>query len=352
MGDLVLDDAIHDDHPRQTIYHAIPRVTLQAAVNEAHRLRRPNGYFDCPDDQYSYVRQFTPQLLDTLSFASHQDDHPVLEGMAVLHVLNTIKRRELPDNAPVDFAPDQWRRFVMPDAQPAGYCGLGGPRVGSLRLTGIQLSPRLRDLDDRQLCKLITDARIYPRPDAQPTGPIDLTRLLARWDDLAHLAGSLKRGYMTASLLISRLQASPRQGQLTRLLQEYGRLVNTIFVLRYLVEGALRHRIRAQLNKGEKLHGLRKFLLFAREGMVSQPHEEGQGDQVACLHLLTHAVIIWNTVYMQDTLETFRHEGYPMQKEDLVRLWPTRFAHVHRYGKYVFKVETARARTGLRPLDQ
>ena len=49
------------------------------------------------------------------------------------------------------------------------------------------------------------------------------------------MAGSLKRGYVTASLLISRLQAYPRQGQLTKLLQEYGRLIKTIFVLRYLL---------------------------------------------------------------------------------------------------------------------
>jgi len=66
--------------------------------------------------------------------------------------------------------------------------------------------------------------------------------------------------------------------------------------LRYLEDAALRHRIRAQLNKGEKLHDLRQLLFFAREGVVSQQHEEGQGHQAACLNLLTHAVIVWNTV--------------------------------------------------------
>jgi TnpA family transposase len=116
-------------------------------------------------------------------------------------------------------------------------------------LLGMQFSPRLRDIGDRQLYKLKTDATIYPRLDARLTGRIDLSRLLERWDDLARVAGSLKRGYVTASLLISRLQAYPRQGQLTKLLQEYGRLVKTLFVLRYLPDHALRQRIRAQLNK-------------------------------------------------------------------------------------------------------
>jgi len=101
---------------------------------------------------------------------------------------------------------------------------------------------------------------------------------------------------VTASLLISRLQAHPRQGQLTKLLQEYGRLIKTLFVLRYLHDEALRRRVHAQLNKGEKLHDLRKFLFFASEGVVSQKDEEGQANQAACLNLLTNAVIVWNTV--------------------------------------------------------
>ena len=98
----------------------------------------------------------------------------------------------------------------------------------------MQFSPRLRDLGDRQLYKLKTDTTFYPLLDTRLTGRIDLTRLLEGWDDLARVAGSLKRGYVTASLLISRLQAYPRQGQLTKLLQEYGHLIKTIFVLRYL----------------------------------------------------------------------------------------------------------------------
>ena len=77
----------------------------------------------------------------------------------------------------------------------------------------MQFSPRLRDLGDRPLSKLKTDAMIYPRLDTRLIGRTDLTRLRERWDDLARVAGSIKRGYVTSSLLVSRLQASPRQGQ-------------------------------------------------------------------------------------------------------------------------------------------
>jgi TnpA family transposase len=191
---------------------------------------------------------------------------------------------------------------------------------------------------------------MYKRLDARLTGRVAPTRLMDRWDHLARVAGSLKRGYVTASLLISKLHAYPRQNQLTKLLQEYGRLVKTLFILRYLEDQALRRRVHAQLNKGEALHQLRKFLFFVRAGVVSQKYEEDQNNQAACLNILTNAVIVWNTVYMQAALEALREEGYPVQDEDRVHLSPARFAHIHRYGRYHFDVETARSRRGLRPL--
>src|SRR5262249_56047358 len=152
-----------------------------------------------------------------------------------------------------------------------------------------------------------SDAAIERGVDTRVMGRIDLPRLLEKWDDLARVAGSLKRGYVTASLLISRLQAYPRQGQLTKLLQEYGRLVKTIFVLRYLEDEALRRRVHTQLNKGEKLHDLRKFLFFAREGVVRQKYEEGQANQAGCLNLLTNAVIVWNNRLVKKLMKPHSH---------------------------------------------
>jgi len=49
-------------------------------------------------------------------------------------------------------------------------------------------------------------------------------------------------------------------------------------------------------------------------------------NQVGCLNLLTNAVIVWNTVYMQAALDAIRREGYPVEEEDLTHLWPIRFA--------------------------
>jgi TnpA family transposase len=63
-------------------------------------------------------------------------------------------------------------------------------------------------------------------------GAIKPRLFLAHWDDLLRAAGSLKLGWVTASLLIAKLQSSRRKNVLTRALQEYGRLNKTIFMVR------------------------------------------------------------------------------------------------------------------------
>ena len=79
----------------------------------------------------------------------------------------------------------------------------------------------------------------------------------------------------------------------------------------------MRQRVHAQLNKGEALHQLRKFLFFVRDGAVSQKDEEDQNNQAACLNVLTNAVIVWNTVYIQAALVALRKEGYAVKDDDL-----------------------------------
>ena len=51
---------------------------------------------------------------------------------------------------------------------------------------------------------------------------------------LLRVAGSLKLGWVTASLLISKLQAGARENVLSRALRDLGRLVKTQFILRWI----------------------------------------------------------------------------------------------------------------------
>ena len=78
---------------------------------------------------------------------------------------------------------------------------------------------------------------------AQLAYRINRPRILDWWDEILRAAGSLKLGWVTASLLVQKLQAYPQQNALARALQEYGRLVRTLHIMRWYANTEDRHRI-------------------------------------------------------------------------------------------------------------
>jgi TnpA family transposase len=172
------------------------------------------------------------------------------------------------------------------------------------------------------------------------------------WDDLLRVAGSLKTGWVSASLLLSKLQAYPRQHHLTHLLQEYGRLVKTAFTCatctRRPCAGASTPN--SQLNKGEQLHALRSWLWFRGDGVLRHKQEEAQQQVVRCLNVVTNIVVVWNTVYAQLALQRQQAVGPPVLPEHLAQLSPARFAHLNRLGRYAFHLPADVLVNGLRPL--
>jgi len=220
-------------------------------------------------------------------------------------------------------------------------------------LLGYRFTPRLRDLSDRRLFTSgAIDMQCYPRLQPQVTHRINRPRILDWWDDMLRVIGSMKLGWVTASLFVQKLQAYPQQNALAVALQEYGRLVRTLHIMRWYAYPEERRRILRQLNKGEALHDLRAALMIANKGTLRHPRGEVLAHQASCLNLVTNAVIIWNTVYMAAVVEQLKQEGYPVHDSDLAHVWPTRYAHVNVYGKYHFNIEEARGRHGLRPLRQ
>ncbi len=165
-----------------------------------------------------------------------------------------------------------------------------------------------------------------------------------------HATTNSPNSILNSSLFIGKLQSFPQQNGLLGALQEYGRLVKTNFILRYLNSEDYRRRINTQLNKGEKLHDLRRFLFFAHQGLIRQRQDEDLANQSSCLTLVTNAVVAWNTVYLQAAIEQLKSEGVLIDEADLVHLSPARYEHINPYGRYQFDVAKAFSRQALRPL--
>jgi TnpA family transposase len=220
---------------------------------------------------------------------------------------------------------------------------------GLFDLLGLQFAPRIRDLGDQCLYRL-KEGKDHGLVNDLLTGKLNPQLFLKQWDDLLRVAGSLKLGWVTASLLISKLHAMPKQNTLVKSLQEYGRLIKTHFILRYLGSEDFRRQINLQLNKGEALHSLRRYLFVANEAQIRKRHPEDQLNQAACLNLVTNAVVAWNTVYMWEAIEQLKKEGRQIDDADVKHLSPARYEHINVFGKYSFPVKEELSRKSLRPL--
>jgi TnpA family transposase len=199
-------------------------------------------------------------------------------------------------------------------------------------LLGLQFAPRLAGLPDTRLWG--------PGPaHDSPAGrllkhrvKVDLIR--RQWDDLLRLAASLDQGTVTASLLVARLHAQQRRSTLAAALQDYGRLVKTEFVLRYLTRPVERRGIHRQLNKGESIFALEDAVFYGNEGRIRLQTLDRQSTQAAALALVSAAIVTWNTHHMNEIVQRERAAGRPLDDVDLARLSPAIHAHINLNGRY------------------
>jgi TnpA family transposase len=220
---------------------------------------------------------------------------------------------------------------------------------GIFHLLGYQFSPRIADIGGARFWRVDGKAD-YGVLDPLAADKINVRLIAEHWDDLLRLAGSLKLGVVRAGGLTRTLQTNDRPTKLARALRELGRLVKTLYLLRFIDDEGYRRRILTQLNRGEGRHKVARTIFHGKRGELRQRYREGQEDQLGALGLAVNIVALWNTVYMDATLGQLRVEGYDVRPEDVARLSPLGHAHVNMLGRYAFTLPDTVARGELRPL--
>jgi len=85
-------------------------------------------------------------------------------------------------------------------------------RFALFDLLGFRFTPRLRDLSRQRLYTAGSiDMQHYPRLQPHVRRRINRRRILEWWDEFLRVAGSLKLGWVTASLFVQKLQTYPRK---------------------------------------------------------------------------------------------------------------------------------------------
>jgi TnpA family transposase len=104
--------------------------------------------------------------------------------------------------------------------------------------------------------------------------------------------------------------------------------------LQWFHDPELRGDAGLQLNRGEHRQSLAKWLFFANQGEFREGDYEESMNKSSCLSLISNAVLVWNTVQIQRTVEELRTSGHPVQDEDLARVSPLLRTHVIPNGSY------------------
>jgi TnpA family transposase len=223
-------------------------------------------------------------------------------------------------------------------------------------LVGKALTPRMRDLARVTLVRDDTPTEVRKAyPHAGPLLGARWNEALIEecWPDLLRMAGSLKYGQATASLIVGKWSASSRQNTLAAALKEWGMLRRTIHTARYLSDPVYRRKISRQLNKGESLHSLRRDLHYAQQGTITRAHPAEQTEQAWCLTVLTNAVVAWTTEYYSRAVLELRSQGRSVPDEVLAHISPGHSDNVNFFGVINVDVEAELAKLdggGWRPL--
>ncbi len=214
-------------------------------------------------------------------------------------------------------------------------------------LVGKTLSPRIRDLGKITMCR--DDTRNVVSARYPHAGPLLSTRinedLISQcWPDLLRMAGSLKFGEATASLIVGKWSAASRQNTLATALKEWGMLRRTIHAAKYLSDPQYRRKISRQLNKGESLHALRRDLHYANQGIIGKPHLQQQTEQAWCLTVMTNAVVTWTTEYYSLAVTQLRDQGRDIPDQILAHISPAHSENINFFGIITVDIESELAK--------
>ena len=89
----------------------------------------------------------------------------------------------------------------------------------------------------------------------------------------------------------------------------------------------------------------------AERGEIRKRYREGQEDQLGALGLVTNAVVLWNTLYMDAALSRLRQQGVEINDADVARLSPLLHRHINMLGHYSFTLAEFIRDGVLRPLN-
>ncbi|MBI3605555.1 MAG: Tn3 family transposase, partial [Nitrospirae bacterium] len=229
---------------------------------------------------------------------------------------------------------------IQPDTLHADTQGQSEPVFGLSYLLGIDLMPRIRNWKDLKFYRPSKKVR-YTHIDPLFSDVINWKLIETHWEDMMQVVLSIKMGKISSSVLLRKLGNYSRKNKLYQAFCELGRVVRTVFLLKYISDLPLRQEITAVTNIVESYNGFSKWFFFGGEGVITENDPDEQEKRIKYNDLVANAVIFQNVVDITQILWDLEREGYHFADEDIATLSPYMTRSVKRFGEYVINLKEA-----------
>lgn len=161
---------------------------------------------------------------------------------------------------------------------------------------------------------------------------------------------SIKLIEITASELFRRLNSYSKQHALYRALKAFGKIIKSIFILRYIDDVELRQTIKRQLNKIEHAHHFTRAVSIGNPREIIQAEKQEQEVAEGCKRLVKISITCWNYLYLSKKLE---ENDLPVKREEILQAiagWSVvSWQHINLLGEYDFSEERLQDSFDLKP---
>lgn len=169
------------------------------------------------------------------------------------------------------------------------------------------------------------------------------------YDEILRFIATIKLKRSTTSQLLSRLNSYSTQHKLYQALKEFGKIIKSIFILKYLDDLKLRQSIEKQLSLAENNNKFSNAIGQENDHSFVQQTQEEQILAESCRRLMKAAIICWNCLYLRKKIDEEPQQNKRLDiiksvKDSSIMAW----RHVNLKGEYDFSDEKIKDKYGLK----
>ena len=209
-------------------------------------------------------------------------------------------------------------------------------------LLGFNFKPRIKNSDKQQLYYFenleLGDIKFKK---------INENLITDNFYEIMRLVESIRCGKVKASLILQKLSSYARDNSIAKGLKELGRILKTMYLLKFFTDSELRKEVQKILNKGEFINSVGRILHFGKNGRINEATIEEQLEKASSLNILLGVLVTWNSRYLEKIYKIIKNEDW-FNEDNFKRVSPLGTQHINFLGKYILEEEIITTKDGLR----